>query len=95
MPVRFLEGRRAWVTGRATGMGRAIASALAKAGADLAIGSQPAGSKLLEAVNIGWLLSGSQPQGARSHGALMLPANGREAAIAKFPPIKVLGRADF
>src|SRR6185295_1042933 len=49
MPDRFLEGRGAWVTGGATGMGRAIAIALAKAGADMAIGSLPASGKLPDA----------------------------------------------
>jgi NAD(P)-dependent dehydrogenase (short-subunit alcohol dehydrogenase family) len=49
MTERFLEGRTAWVTGGASGMGRAIALALARAGADVAIGS------LLE----GGLLSGA------------------------------------
>jgi 3-hydroxybutyrate dehydrogenase len=39
MAERFLEGRTAWVTGGASGMGRATAVALAKAGADVAIGS--------------------------------------------------------
>ena len=39
MADRYLEGRVAWVTGGATGMGRAIALALAEAGADVAIGS--------------------------------------------------------
>jgi NAD(P)-dependent dehydrogenase (short-subunit alcohol dehydrogenase family) len=39
MPERYLEGRTAWVTGGASGMGRAIALALAEAGADVAIGS--------------------------------------------------------
>ena len=39
MSDRYLAGRVAWVTGGATGMGRAIALALAGAGADVAIGS--------------------------------------------------------
>jgi NAD(P)-dependent dehydrogenase (short-subunit alcohol dehydrogenase family) len=39
MTERYLEGRSAWVTGGATGMGRAIALALAARGADVAIGS--------------------------------------------------------
>ena len=38
---RFLAGHVAWVTGGATGIGRACALALAAAGADLAIGSLP------------------------------------------------------
>jgi NAD(P)-dependent dehydrogenase (short-subunit alcohol dehydrogenase family) len=39
MSERFLDGRTAWVTGGATGMGHATALALAFAGADVAIGS--------------------------------------------------------
>ena len=49
MTEPFLSGRVAWVTGGATGMGRAIALALADAGADVAVGSLPAGSSLPEA----------------------------------------------
>src|SRR5262249_37630604 len=39
MSDRFLAGRVAWVTGGASGMGRATALGLARAGADVAIGS--------------------------------------------------------
>ena len=39
MREKYLEGRAAWVTGGASGMGRAIAMALAEVGADVAIGS--------------------------------------------------------
>jgi len=39
MPDHYLSGRAAWVTGGASGMGRACALALARAGADVAIGS--------------------------------------------------------
>ena len=39
MIEKFLTGRSAWITGGATGMGRAIALRLAAAGADVAIGS--------------------------------------------------------
>lgn len=49
MSERFLGGRKAWVTGGATGIGRAIALALAKSGADVAVGSLPAGANLPEA----------------------------------------------
>ncbi|MFO0991237.1 MAG: SDR family oxidoreductase [Hyphomicrobiales bacterium] len=41
-----LDGRVAWVTGGATGMGRAIAIALAKAGAKVAIGSLSEGGRI-------------------------------------------------
>jgi 3-hydroxybutyrate dehydrogenase len=43
---RWLAGRVAWVTGGATGIGRACALALASAGADVAIGSLPASASL-------------------------------------------------
>lgn len=39
MSGRYLSGRAAWVTGGASGMGRATALRLAEAGADVAIGS--------------------------------------------------------
>ena len=43
MSDRDFSGRAAWVTGGASGVGRACAVALAKAGADIAIGSLLAG----------------------------------------------------
>ncbi len=48
MTERFLAGRTAWVTGGASGMGRAIALALARAGADVAIGSLLEGGALAD-----------------------------------------------
>jgi NAD(P)-dependent dehydrogenase (short-subunit alcohol dehydrogenase family) len=45
MGERVLDGRVAWVTGGATGMGRAIATALSGAGACVAIGSLAAGKE--------------------------------------------------
>jgi NAD(P)-dependent dehydrogenase (short-subunit alcohol dehydrogenase family) len=49
MVERFLEGRVAWVTGGATGMGYATALALAEAGARVAIGSLLEGGSLPDA----------------------------------------------
>jgi 3-hydroxybutyrate dehydrogenase len=49
MSERFLGGRKAWVTGGVTGIGRAIALGLAEAGADVAIGSLPADHELPDA----------------------------------------------
>jgi 3-hydroxybutyrate dehydrogenase len=45
MTTRYLEGKTAWVTGGATGMGKAIALALARVGADVAIGSLTQGAR--------------------------------------------------
>lgn len=39
MSDRYLDGRAAWITGAASGIGRGIALALARAGADVAIGT--------------------------------------------------------
>ncbi len=39
MTEKYLAGKSAWVTGGASGMGRATALALARAGADVAVGS--------------------------------------------------------
>src|SRR5688572_23918098 len=39
MMEKYLKGRSSWFTGVATGMGKAIALALANQGADIAIGS--------------------------------------------------------
>jgi 3-hydroxybutyrate dehydrogenase len=58
MSERFLAGRTAWVTGGVTGMGQAIALALADAGADVAIGSLPADRDLPDAAYA------AQPAGA-------------------------------
>lgn len=49
MKDRALKGRAAWVTGGATGMGRIIALALARAGVNVAIGSLAQGSALPQA----------------------------------------------
>ena len=54
MSERYLKGRVAWVTGGATGQGRAIALMLAQAGADVAIGSitEAARAQVVEQENV-------------------------------------------
>jgi 3-hydroxybutyrate dehydrogenase len=72
MSERFLAGRRAWVTGGATGMGRAIALGLAKAGADVAIGSLSADRELPDAAYAarpGTTEIEKTAEAIRSHGA--------------------------
>jgi len=46
---KFLQGRAAIVTGGSSGIGKAIASALAEAGANIAIGSRSAATSLCQA----------------------------------------------
>jgi NAD(P)-dependent dehydrogenase (short-subunit alcohol dehydrogenase family) len=46
MSESFLEGRVAWITGGATGIGLAVARALAEAGVDVAVGSLSTASSL-------------------------------------------------
>jgi NAD(P)-dependent dehydrogenase (short-subunit alcohol dehydrogenase family) len=49
-PTFNLLGKKAFVTGASRGIGRACALALASAGADVAVGSSPAGASLAEEV---------------------------------------------
>ena len=68
MDAKYLKGRTAWVTGGATGMGRACALALAGAGANVAIGS---------------LTGAVANDSVRGEAALVLADNELEAARAE------------
>ena len=107
MHDRFLEGRTAWVTGGATGMGRAIAEALSSAGADVAIGSLRAGAELPGGVyahqpdeaEIEQALAVIEARGGRARAfALELRDDGSVAAFhestrAAFGPVDILVNA--
>jgi len=100
-----LQGRAAWVTGGATGMGKAIAVALARDGADVAIGS------LMESARAGvvpeqsvYLVSPSELEGARREieacgvRAMALPLDvGASASVQGFyrSVTEVFGKIDI
>jgi 3-hydroxybutyrate dehydrogenase len=68
MTGKLLSGRAAWITGGATGMGRAAALALAKAGADVAIGSlmESARDEVISGQSV-YLLSEQELEATRRH----------------------------
>ena len=100
-----LQGRAAWVTGGATGMGKAIALALARDGADVAIGS------LMESARAGvvpeqsvYLVSPSELEAARREieacgvRAMALPLDvGANASVQGFyrSVTEVFGKIDI
>jgi 3-hydroxybutyrate dehydrogenase len=105
MADRYLSGRAAWVTGGASGMGRATAVALAAAGADVAIGSLVASQRgaVLKDQNCHTpddaLLNATKAE-IESHGvrALALPLDvcSNESVAASFRAItKAFGKVDI
>jgi NAD(P)-dependent dehydrogenase (short-subunit alcohol dehydrogenase family) len=103
MSDRYLAGRAAWVTGGATGMGRAIALALAGAGADVAIGSLTARGEVVPGQNV-YTPSASEMTRARdeiaAHGvrslALPLDVCGDESVDAfHAATLEAFGRVDI
>ncbi|MBM3585607.1 MAG: SDR family NAD(P)-dependent oxidoreductase [Alphaproteobacteria bacterium] len=105
----FLAGRVAWVTGGVTGMGRAIAVALARAGADVAIGSLTAavhgervGRETALDVGEGAFIATARTMESEGVRCLALPLNVRldasvqssyEQIVAGLGPIDVLVNA--
>ena len=77
-PARFLAGRAAWVTGGATGIGQAIALALARAGADIAIGSLP------DSVGIGAAYSTRPPESEMQKAKAEIEVAGARCFLSPF-----------
>ena len=77
-PARFLAGRAAWVTGGATGIGRAVALALAGAGAAIAIGSLP------DSAGIGAAYSTRPPESEMRKAKAEIEAAGARCFLSPF-----------
>jgi len=105
MTERFLEGRVAWVTGGATGMGRACALALARAGADVAIGSltadvanEPVRAEAALVIDDGELRAAREDIEATGARALARPLNVcRDASVREFfdATVAAFGKIDI
>ena len=105
MARRYLEGRAAWVTGGATGMGRACALALARAGADVAIGSltpevanPPVEAEAALVLAPGELQASGREIEAEGVRALALPLNVcRDDSVARFhdAAVAAFGKVDI